>query len=491
MIEILREWRHSARTSWRRTTMGWLAAFFLAMTAPAIAWANTITVNTLADPGRKTECSLRSAILSATKARAVDGCKSGTGADTIELSRLFGVLTLHSPLEVADGFVTIVGSPSSGLIISGGKKVGIFRVSQNAALILQQLSFQDARAPQGSVIFNNGGVVFIGDVEFNSSRATGTDGSGGAIYNFHGDMTMVNAFLRFNSAVVGGAIENLGTMRIFHSEVGINNADNGGAIANIGGSLHISRTTVSSNSTNGGHGGGFYIDGGDVSLTDSIVTGNKALGSKGQGGGAYVLNGALKVSHSVFIANKGMGAGGGIANLNGDANIINSTFWANDSKVTGGAISNQAALTVTASTIAFSQGGGGIVSTNDLSSIRGTILAENVGGNCKHVANAGNNISDDDTCGFGNQTGANGKKIGDNVDPQLTNLGFNGGPTQTVPIATGSPASGAIPLEMCTDQSQPKAKPITTDQRGFGRPSPDHPNACDIGAFEAGALPPS
>jgi fibronectin-binding autotransporter adhesin len=139
-------------------------------------------------------------------------------------------------------------------------------------------------------------------------------------------MTMVNAFLRFNSAVVGGAIENLGTMRIFHSEVGINNADNGGAIANIGGSLHISRTTVSSNSTNGGHGGGFYLDGGDVSLTDSIVTGNKALGSKGQGGGAYVLNGALKVSHSVFIANKGMGAGGGIANLNGDANIINSTF---------------------------------------------------------------------------------------------------------------------------------------------------------------------
>ena len=76
-----------------------------------------------------------------------------------------------------------------------------------------------------------------------------------------------------------------------------------------------------------------------MSLTDSIVTGNKALGSKGQGGGAYVLNGALKVSHSVFIANKGMGAGGGIANLNGDANIINSTFWANDSKVTGGAIS--------------------------------------------------------------------------------------------------------------------------------------------------------
>ena len=59
---------------------------------------------------------------------------------------------------------------------------------------------------------------------------------------------------------------------------------------------------------------------------------------------------------------------------------------------------------------------------------RGTILAENVGGNCKHVANAGNNISDDDTCGFGNQTGANGRKIGDNsVDPQLTNLGIQRG----------------------------------------------------------------
>ncbi len=427
-------------------------------------------------------------------ASAVNGCKSGTGADTVEVRNLSGVLTLRSPLEVTDGFITIVGSPTSGLTISGGRKTGILRVSPDATLVLQQLSFQDGSAPQGGVIFNNAGEIFISDVEFNSNRATGSNGSGGAIYNFHGNVTMVNAFLRFNAAVTGGAIENLGAMRIFHSGVGINNADNGGGIANIGGSLRISRVSVSSNSisNSSGQGGGLYIDGGEVSLTDSTITGNKGSGSSDKGGGAYVVKGALNVLRCAFVANTAAGEGGGIANDNGDVNIINSTFWSNDSKTNGGAIYNQQGqLTVTASTIANGQGGGGIVGTQQSSSrVRGTIVAENTDGNCKRVTNAGYNISNDDTCGFGNRTRANGLTIGDNVDPKLTNLGFNGGPTQTVPLGTGSPAIGAIPLTDCTGQVQPKA-PITTDQRSFGRPSPDHPNSCDIGAFEAGALPPS
>ncbi|MGO9060871.1 MAG: hypothetical protein ACLQU2_26335 [Candidatus Binataceae bacterium] len=65
MINTMREWWRSVWTSKGGATVGWLAAFALVMTVPAIAMANIITVNTLADPGGKTECSLRSAILSA------------------------------------------------------------------------------------------------------------------------------------------------------------------------------------------------------------------------------------------------------------------------------------------------------------------------------------------------------------------------------------------------------------------------------------------
>ena len=48
----------------------------------------------------------------------------------------------------------------------------------------------------------------------------------------------------------------------------------------------------------------------------------------------------------------------------------------------------------------------------------------------------------------------------------LTN---NGGPTETIALASGSPAIDAIPVADCTDQTVPIPKPITTDQRGMPR----------------------
>ena len=107
----------------------------------------------------------------------------------------------------------------------------------------------------------------------------------------------------------------------------------------------------------------------------------------------------------------------------------------------------------------------------------------------------------DDTCGFGTGTGANGKTIGDNVDPLLDPRGLtdNGGPTQTIALCTGagtptgctgmSPAIDAIRTANCSDAN---GNALTSDQRGFVRPvdgDNDGIALCDIGAFEAGSIP--
>jgi hypothetical protein len=81
------------------------------------------------------------------------------------------------------------------------------------------------------------------------------------------------------------------------------------------------------------------------------------------------------------------------------------------------------------------------------------------------LADAGHNLSSDDTCNFGAPGSLN------NTDPKLGALGAYGGSTQTVPLLADSPAINAgieIPG-------------LDTDQRGVARPQGA---AFDIGAFE-------
>jgi hypothetical protein len=95
------------------------------------------------------------------------------------------------------------------------------------------------------------------------------------------------------------------------------------------------------------------------------------------------------------------------------------------------------------------------------------------------ITDVGYNISDDNSCDFS----ATGSRNSTNPGLSSDGLVNNGGPTQTIALAPGSPAIDAIPVADCTDQSSPP-KPITTDQRGM--PRPDFQElVCDIGAYEA------
>jgi hypothetical protein len=88
-------------------------------------------------------------------------------------------------------------------------------------------------------------------------------------------------------------------------------------------------------------------------------------------------------------------------------------------------------------------------------------------------------LSSDDSCGF--------IAAGDlqNTDPKLRPLQNNGGPTLTHALLPGSPAIDAAPLASCVDA---QANPLVADQRGETRPQG---GACDIGAYELQAGPPT
>jgi hypothetical protein len=117
--------------------------------------------------------------------------------------------------------------------------------------------------------------------------------------------------------------------------------------------------------------------------------------------------------------------------------------------------------------------GGGI---SALATLQNSIVANNVGGNCSGTMTSnGYNLSSDGTCNF--------DKTGDlnNTDPKLGQLGNHGGPTQTIPLLSGSPAIDAGNPGGCTDG---QGHLLKTDQRGKPRPDKEDSGGCDMGAYE-------
>jgi hypothetical protein len=172
-------------------------------------------------------------------------------------------------------------------------------------------------------------------------------------------------------------------------------------------------------------------------------------------------------------------------------NVANLTVADANATGSGGGILNNSTLTVTNSTFSGNIAFGSpddTIANGGTATFKGTIMATAHTGNCTGlIIDGGYNISNDAGCGFTKTGTANN---GSNVDPDLNLAGLaeNGGPTETIALQSSSPAIEAIPVASCTDQATPP-NPLTTDQRGYVRPSPAHPAACDIGAYEDNGPP--
>ena len=258
------------------------------------------------------------------------------------------------------------------------------------------------------------------------------------------------------------------------------------------------------------------VDGGRVNTVVTIPNANAHVilskltvrNGPAQSGGGIVNNGTLTISNSTLDGNSAgappfggcsilcTAAGGGIWN-SGTLAISNSTLssnraiWANGCSyctAEGGGISNGGTLAISNSTLSSDQAecgesrchqhGGGIYGT---ATLQNSIVAYSFGGlkggsNCSGtITSKGYNLSSDGSCNFNNTGDLN------NTDPKLGHLGNYGGPTQTIPLLSGSPAIDAGNPSGCTDG---KGHLLKTDQRGKPRPDKEDTGGCDMGAYE-------
>ena len=170
-----------------------------------------------------------------------------------------------------------------------------------------------------TVVYCESGIeASLDDLSVSEGNADGSYGygperTGGGIYN-GGTLTVTNSTLSRNSTVGdGGGVCNAGTLTLTNSTMSGNSAggSGGGIYNNRNGTLTVTNSTLSGNSATSWHGGGIY-NAGTLTLTNSTLSGNSA---DNEGGGIYnTYSGLLTVTNSTLSGNSASW-GGGIANL--------------------------------------------------------------------------------------------------------------------------------------------------------------------------------
>jgi hypothetical protein len=259
-----------------------------------------------------------------------------------------------------------------------------------------------------------------------------------------------------NSGDFGGDIRNAAKLALIDDWITDGFACSGGGIANVDGTLSIERSLISANSAACGGG-----DSGGVENYGSPASGPSPD-----------LPGHLMIEDSTIAANDAR-LGAGLLSWNDETNtvqIANSTIAENSNRDEPSGAARGA--------------GAGLGLGNGIADVQNTIIADNfeeTGGhttptNCAPgpgITALGDNIDSGSDCGFTVVGGLS------NTDPLLGSLQANGGPTETMALAPGSPAIDRVPAS--------GAGCPPTDQRGVARPQG---GACDIGAFELTVTPP-
>lgn len=281
----------------------------------------------------------------------------------------------------------------------------------------------------------------------------------------------------------GGIFNDAGSnLRLSWVVLSGNSALNGSGIYSAG-SLTISDSSITGNSSlNGGVGGGVFVGAGTLVMDSSTISGNSAAA----GAGGLMNAGSLEAFNSTFSGNSitVAGDGGGISN-SGTLTLLNSTVAGNTTTAggNGAGIHNTGTLAIGNSTIAWNTtgapGSGAGVWNSGSFFARSSIIAKNSASSVPKdvfgsaTADSTHNLIMDAGTSGGLTNGVNSNIVG--ADPLLSPLANNGGRTQTVAIGALSPAigKGFNPLG------------LTNDQRGgpFVRGA-----AVDIGAYQRQTL---
>ena len=351
----------------------------------------------------------------------ISGDKTGNGR-TLDDTNVF---------RVGTGAIVL-----DSLIISGGYKTnqggGIISDTDTANLTVNRCHFAEnyAQVVGGAIFFSKSSGTGIPVLTLSNSTFSGNSAAreGGAIYAIYPIQIQSTTFTG-NTAQTGGAIflqAGSGPTSVFQDIFfNVNSASAfGGAIYLSRGSILLERSIVSGNSAVF-DGGGIYSQGIAILLKSSTVSGNIA---KGSGGGIYTYSGYTDLENSTIAMNTANSHGGGIFFRN-TLSAVNCTIATNTAGISGGGLAEGGAFLKAT-----------IVCGNSAPSSPDTLL--------RQVDGDGNLIT---------------------PILSLAPLGNYGGPTQTMPPLTGSPAIDPTA----------SASSLTVDQRGYYRV-----NQRDIGAVE-------
>ncbi|HEX8197926.1 MAG TPA: carboxypeptidase-like regulatory domain-containing protein [Pyrinomonadaceae bacterium] len=429
------------------------------------AHAATYTVTTSADDGAG---SLRAAVAAANSTvdddiinfsiPSSDPNCTADGVCTITL--ISGQLVVNST-STAGKLMIVNSTGASNLKVSGNNASRIFFVNSGGDLALSGVTIMNGLGVDGGGIYNNGAITLINLI------ITGNFATNAGVENFRG---------------AGGGIYNRGKAQLINSIVSGNTSMNNGGGINNGGEAAL------------------------LTITNSTISDNKALGSNGGIGGGIINSGTLTLTNSTVSGNTVGAVGGGIYTFNnGRATLINSTISGNTAINFGGIVNFGLELTITNSTVTGNKGTsnynenvGGVYSPGVPANLNNTIIAGNTVPNASAFpdfrgqissASAYNIIGNDQ--GMFNQrifNNTNGNQVGtpaNPIDPRLAPLANNGGATQTHALMPDSPAI-----------DKGNTSDLNTDQRGLARPVDlfNYPNAAngdgaDIGAFELQTAP--
>ena len=411
-----------------------------ALVASGGAAAATINVTSFSGGTNDgTGCTLRDAIEAVNLRLAIGQCPAGSGpVDTISIavdSVVFSERDAHStnaalPALAGNRFLNLYGKPGTRTLLDRGGCLLNYLDGITAASEFRLLEVQ------------SGAAIYVADVDFSHGCA---DGPADPVNDTSSDNAR------------GGAIVNNGSLYLLRSRFSSNVAKGwGGAIYN-GPDSQLTATDVDfeSNSCAGG-GGAVFIDTQndpyDAEFSASLFNGNRAFAGQYYTalGGAIRSLGTLVVTNSTFTEN--FGDGGSLFS----AGYLGMSFTT---------LQNSQTPTWTLG-----------IGANSTAYVKSSLFGPTpypIYVNCgvgpgASVFWSGVSISIDDSCGGGANLS--------NTSPDLdANLATNGGPTPTLRLMPGSPATEAD--SDCTDVY---GDPVTTDQRGFPRPSAH----CDAGAFD-------
>jgi len=405
--------------------------------------------------------------------------------DTITLTN--GQLNIaESDGLTIDGDIDNDGNPD--ITVDADEKSRVFLINDND-------NSNDVSVTIDGLTIKNGSV---GEVE---------NGNGGGILNQE-DFTLTNSTVSGNSANSdGGGISNAteGSATIVNSTVRDNTGgDEAGGVYhdNFATTLIIKNSTISGNSAN--FGGGIRTNE-DATITNSTVTGNVVgdnNNTNADGGGVQNDGGTLTISNSTISGNSARDVGGGIdSGGTGTTIIVNSTITNNSSGDYGGGIQNDSSITLRNSIISGNEAANagneiyydnqfGVSFNADANNLFGDSSQTNAQAfeNFTPQSNDINATSDNQNIPLNNIL-----EVDQNDDPRLTD---NGGSTETIALADGSPAIDAGDNNFL-DESQLQVDfngdgdtndTLSNDQRGAGFNRVVN-NTVDIGAVEVQPAP--